>query len=88
MGGGARVYEGLCASVAVAELAVGLDSRVPERESRLPGRPNCVAGMVWLRGRVWLEKARSKPSTADWRPDSKFVDCDDVSVRIFAPRCI
>lgn len=35
--GGARLDAGICASVAVAELAVGLDSRVLERESKLPG---------------------------------------------------
>jgi hypothetical protein len=46
--------EGPSASVAVAELAVGLDSIVPETSSRLLGWPNRLVGMVWLRGRVWL----------------------------------
>ena len=52
--GGARLEAGVCvrASVAVAELAVGLDSIVPERSSREVGWPNCAGGIVWLLGRV------------------------------------
>ena len=44
--GGARPGPGVGASVAVAELAVGLDSMVPDRSSNDPGCPNCAAGIV------------------------------------------